>query len=138
MAVDFVVCAWLCCYSDNDDEDSVQIEIDSTDSIARGAANGESDAQGATNTDSEARGAADTEAEAQGATNTDCQARGATNTESEEQTMTLALAEARRYLGPGTHNFGVVSWLYWLPDMFVVALGIKILIGHVSLLRSQP
>ena len=128
MAVDFVVCAWLCCYSDNDDEDSVQIEIDSTDSIARGAANSESDAQGATNTDSEARGA----------TNTESQARGATNTESEEQTMTLALAEARRYLGPGTHNFGVVSWLYWLPDMFVVALGIKILIGHVSLLRSQP
>ena len=118
MAVDSFVCAWLCCYSDNDDEDSVQIEIDSSDSIARGAANSESDAQGATNTDSEARGAA--------------------NTESEEQTMTLALAEARRYRGPGTHNFGVVSWLYWLPDMFVVALGIKILIGHVSLLRSQP
>ena len=90
MAVDFVVCAWLCCYSDNDDEDSVQIEIDSTDSIARGAANSESDAQGATNTDSEARGA----------TNTESQARGATNTESEEQTMTLALAEARRYQGP--------------------------------------
>ena len=126
MAVDFVVCAWLCCYSDNDDEDSVQIEIDSTDSIARGAANSESDAQGATNTDSEARGAANTEAQ------------GATNTESEEQTMTLALAEARRYRGPGTHNFGVVSWLYWLPDMFVVALDIKNLIGHVSLLRSQP
>ena len=109
MAVDFVVCAWLCCYSDNDDEDSVQIEIDSTDSIARGAANSESDAQGATNADSEARGAAHTETEAQGATNTD----------SEEQAMTFALAEARRYLGPGTHNFGVVSRLCWLPDYYV-------------------